>query len=489
MQLFVATRPFEQISVDIVGPLPTSHSNNRYIVSMIDSFSRYCMLVPVKSVTAMDIVHAIDRWVTTFGPPKSILSDNGPQFISAIYRDYNENCRDGECGIKRKYTTTYHPQTNGQIERLHRWIKERLSLIAYDGAKNFVDGSDDWADYLGIIQYTYNSTPNRMTTFSPMRIILGHDAYQFPKFKFDPSKPEQYIRYMANRQAIIKNDANEQQRIYDQYRQKQSDKGRDSSLHYRLNQRVLYNINSHFVGNAHKLGPKWVGPYEITQIFNNGQNYELKVIPMMGTNESNPMNKHILPRRAVHEYTALNPDNIDVEDHDGRSIIAAQTFVVPRSQIKPYFDRFEAQFDGEQSPAEVALNALRVEGNDLLHRRRLALLYTAKYENVSDSDPLQPAHNTSHGSASLSANFDIKMTAVDCTQNELTDDSNHKMYIEPVHGYNKLYLMPEGGFCEHATVCDDEMCAITVIPRLHEQVLLLSHAHQCFTSQIMSDSQ
>ncbi|MCP5003279.1 MAG: transposase family protein, partial [Planctomycetes bacterium] len=89
MQLFVATRPFEQISVDIVGPLPTSHSNNRYIVSMIDSFSRYCMLVPVKSVTAMDIVHAIDRWVTTFGPPKSILSDNGPQFISAIYRDYN----------------------------------------------------------------------------------------------------------------------------------------------------------------------------------------------------------------------------------------------------------------------------------------------------------------------------------------------------------------------------------------------------------------
>ncbi|MCP4989326.1 MAG: transposase family protein, partial [Colwellia sp.] len=67
--------------MDIVGPLPTSHSHNRYIVSMIDSFSRYCMLVPVKSVTAMDVVHAIDRWITTFGPPKSILSDNGPQFI------------------------------------------------------------------------------------------------------------------------------------------------------------------------------------------------------------------------------------------------------------------------------------------------------------------------------------------------------------------------------------------------------------------------
>eukprot|EP01084_Bolivina_argentea_P174983 303062_1 len=76
LQLFSATQPFEQISVDIVGPLPTSHSMNRYIVTMIDKFSRYCMLIPVPDVRSITICKAIDRWITTFGPPKSILSDN-----------------------------------------------------------------------------------------------------------------------------------------------------------------------------------------------------------------------------------------------------------------------------------------------------------------------------------------------------------------------------------------------------------------------------
>jgi transposase InsO family protein len=173
MKLFTATAPFQQISVDIVGPLPTSHSMNRYIVSMIDKFSRYCMLVPVKSISSSDIIKAIDRWITTFGAPKSILSDNGPQFISG--------------GIELKYSSTYYPQSNGQIERLHRWIKERLTLIAYDGA---------------------NSTPNQMTTYSPMDIVLGVDDYAFPEYRFDPELPGDYIKYMENRQRIIRNDAN-----------------------------------------------------------------------------------------------------------------------------------------------------------------------------------------------------------------------------------------------------------------------------------------
>ena len=100
------------------------------------------MLVPVPDVTALSTVKAIDKWITTFGPPKSISSDIGPQFISFMYRDYMDNHGD----IKYKYTTTYHPECNGQIERLHKWIKGGLSLISYDGGLNFVTGEDDWSD-------------------------------------------------------------------------------------------------------------------------------------------------------------------------------------------------------------------------------------------------------------------------------------------------------------------------------------------------------
>ena len=106
------------------------------------------MLVPVKDITALSVIQAIDRWLATFGPPESILSDNAPQFISSIYRNFMANH-----DIHYRYTTTYHPQCNGQIERLHRWVKERLGLIAYDGGLNFVSGEHDWSEYLGVIQY------------------------------------------------------------------------------------------------------------------------------------------------------------------------------------------------------------------------------------------------------------------------------------------------------------------------------------------------
>ena len=128
------------------------------------------MLIPTPDVTALSVVKAIDKWLTTFCPPKSILSDNGPQFISSIYRDYLSN----HGNIKYIFTTTYHPQCNGQIERLHRWIKERLCLISYDGGLNFVTGDDDWSDYLSIIQYTYNNTVHRRTSYTPHEIIFGY---------------------------------------------------------------------------------------------------------------------------------------------------------------------------------------------------------------------------------------------------------------------------------------------------------------------------
>ena len=353
MKLFVATKPFEQLSVDIVGPLPTSHSKNRYIVSMIDKFSRYCMLVAVKDITALSVVKAIDKWITTFGPPKSILSDNGPQFISSIYKDYMDN----HGGIKYKYTTTYHPECNGQIERLHRWVKERLSLISYDGGLDFVSGENDWSDYLDIIQYTYNTTPNKMTTYSPMNIVLGRDDYKLPPYKFDIKNPREYIDYLVKRQAVLHRDANAKQRAYDEMRVKSYNNKKRSKTDYQKFQRVLWNINAKYSGNAKKLGPKWIGPYEIIDIFNEGQSYKIRVIPLPPIERDKFMNKHRHPKRGKSEG-----GNGKSGEH--RNLHPPDEFCVPRNQIKPYYDSWEDQFDGMQSPNKMVLNALTTNDQD-----------------------------------------------------------------------------------------------------------------------------
>ena len=350
LQLFSATRPFQQISVDIVGPLPTTINIERYVVSMLDAFSRYCLLVAVTDVRAISVIKAIDLWISLFGAPRSILSDNGPQFISSVYRDYMRNHKD----VKIKYTSTYNPRCNGQIERLHRWVKERLRLIAYDGALNFVNGEDSWADYLPIIQYTFNSTPNRITTYSPMDIVLGRNDYKLEPYHFDENNPFEYIQYLRKRQNIIESRAVARQEQYDEARKRAELRKQPSqSLQYEIGQKVLWNLNSQVVGNAAKLGPRWVGPYEIEDIFNGGQTFRIKVIPLPPNQRMNPMNEHKIPRRA--EKVPRRGQSECKGRRNWRITTPADlSFTVARHQVKPYFAEFEQQFLGLLSPISLA---------------------------------------------------------------------------------------------------------------------------------------
>lgn len=143
IKTFSSKNIFELISIDICGPLPQTNKGNRYIVSIIDKFSRFCLLIPIPNIKTLTVIKAFERWLCLFGPPTAVLSDNGSQFVSEMFKVYAKSLN-----IKNRYSTPYYPETNGQVERLHRWIKERLTLISIDLVTNFVDGDDDWDDYI-----------------------------------------------------------------------------------------------------------------------------------------------------------------------------------------------------------------------------------------------------------------------------------------------------------------------------------------------------
>ena len=272
MKLFSATKPFDMISMDIVGPMPTDSNGNRYIVSIIDRFSRYVRFIPVKNIRTLDILQALDQWMSLFGPPRVILSDNGPQFISYMFKDFAKTHQ-----IHLKYTTTYHPECNGMIERIHRWLKERLALIAYDGGLDLLN-EDDWSPYLNVIAYAYNTSPNRMTKVAPHSIILGINPQQmrpFDSLKFDPRTPLDYMKWQSQRVAIIRNKAINSQRAYDLNRKRRYDRTSTSDK-YEVGSTVMYNISSSRKGNKRKLQPNWVGPFEIIEVWNEGQSYKIR---------------------------------------------------------------------------------------------------------------------------------------------------------------------------------------------------------------------
>ena len=101
--------PWDIISVDIVGPLPTSMGHNGILVT-VDRFSKMARYIPINmEISSRGIAQALwDKVFKDVGIPKKILSDRGPQFVSNFMK---ELCL--RLGIERNPSTAYHPQTDG----------------------------------------------------------------------------------------------------------------------------------------------------------------------------------------------------------------------------------------------------------------------------------------------------------------------------------------------------------------------------------------
>ena len=127
----VPNRRFEHINVDIVS-LPPSNGY-RHLLTAVDRFTRWPIAVPLVDISAESICDAFAHgWVSSFGVPASITTDRGSQFSSAIWTQLMS-----AWGIKSHYTTSYHPEANSLVERMHRRLKESLLALGHDAPQDW----------------------------------------------------------------------------------------------------------------------------------------------------------------------------------------------------------------------------------------------------------------------------------------------------------------------------------------------------------------
>ena len=159
--LSVPSSRFETVHVDIVGTLLPSRGQ-RFILTCIDRFSRWVEAIPMEDSTAETTLRSfLAGWVARFGAPVNIITDRGVQFESALWREALKTL-----GTKRCRTTSYHPQSNGLIERVHRRLKE--------GFKTQPE-THSWADALPMILLYLHVTPATDTNTSPAEYIYGEE--------------------------------------------------------------------------------------------------------------------------------------------------------------------------------------------------------------------------------------------------------------------------------------------------------------------------
>ena len=102
------------IFVDIVCPLPPSR-RFAYLLTYVDQFTHLSEVIPSTSITTNAVAQAfLSRWISLFGVPSAIVTDFGQQIESHRWNNLMSII-----GFKRAWTTAYHPQTNGMVERFH----------------------------------------------------------------------------------------------------------------------------------------------------------------------------------------------------------------------------------------------------------------------------------------------------------------------------------------------------------------------------------
>jgi hypothetical protein len=162
LSLFPANGPLESVAMDISGPLPQTKHENSFLPVITDRFSNVTKTVPLRTVTALSVARAFcDHWTYAYGPPISLLTDNGPQFTANFFLSV---C--SELGIHKVFTTAYHPPTNGQVERYNR------TILAY--LRGYVaNRQDDLDDYTPTVTNAYNCRAHSSLGMPPFELALS----------------------------------------------------------------------------------------------------------------------------------------------------------------------------------------------------------------------------------------------------------------------------------------------------------------------------
>ena len=251
----IPRRPWSHISLDFVTGLPTSEGNTT-ILTIIDRFSKACRFLPLpKLPSASETAKLIcDHVFRVFGLPQDVVSDRGPQFASCFWRAF---CK--LIGATASLSSGYHPQSNGQTERLNQDLEAALRCMVSSNPTS-------WCSQLPWVEYAHNTLKCSAIGMSPFECQFGYQPSLFPEQEVDAGVPsaQQFVRRCRRtwgraRRAL--------QRASRQYRQ-QSNRHR-RLVTFRPGQRVWLSARDLPLRvENRKLAPRFVGPFKVLRRVN-----------------------------------------------------------------------------------------------------------------------------------------------------------------------------------------------------------------------------
>ena len=251
---YQAGNPLDRVHIDILGPFPISRSGNRYVLMLIDQFTRWLEAYPLPDQTAEQVARVVvDQFIARFGSPLYIHSDQGRNFGSDLFGSVCELL-----DIVKTRTTPTHPASNGQVERYNTIL---LALI-----RCHIDGaSDKWDEAVPLLAGAIRSMQNRHTGMTANMLMLGREvrrpislAYSFNEL-VPQSCPHEYVKELLKNFHEVHHLASDKLKTAMKIQKQAYDtKIREADLVYRRNLLLKK-------GDSRKLAPPWVGPFLVVQ--------------------------------------------------------------------------------------------------------------------------------------------------------------------------------------------------------------------------------
>ena len=201
---FPVTPRMKVVHIDIVGPLTKSSRGKLYILTIMDRFSRWPVAVPMSNIKTETVCRGFyDCWISIFGCPDYIISDQGSQFESDLFDELLKTL-----SIKRNRTTTYHPQANGMIERWHSTMKQVIRCLVNGHPKK-------WEEVLPTAMFAICNSLNEYGV-SPAMVMFGEQlaipgVMAIPEMPLDTEITYQFVDDLQNqwewvRKYVLKHD-------------------------------------------------------------------------------------------------------------------------------------------------------------------------------------------------------------------------------------------------------------------------------------------
>src|SRR3954447_10522408 len=252
-------KPFFQVGMDVMGPLPITKSGKRYIVIAVDHFTKWVELRAIESNDAQSIASFFyEDVICRHGVPEILTTDQGTEFINEFLTTLTNTYH-----IRHIKTTTYHPQGNGQVERTNKTIKDILAKCT--------PRNGDWSHYVHAAAYVARVAKSASTNYSPAELLTGRKFRQpFDSQKQPPPEENLDVESLAEQEfdriSSIRTKAEGFIKTAQARQKKSHDQANLILQPLKIGDPVLLYRSMIETSWSAKLEPKWEGPYYVQSI-------------------------------------------------------------------------------------------------------------------------------------------------------------------------------------------------------------------------------